>query len=59
MNCTVYEAKVKALISCAVMRSSFVTLFRIYKNGFSHDAAHMKGVHKFTRKYPCVIAKIK
>ena len=42
-DCTIYVAKTKALISCAVTRTADLLLsFRIYaKSRFSHDAAHM------------------
>ena len=41
-DCTIYVAKTKALISCAVTAQLiFVFIFAYAKSRFSHDAAHM------------------
>ena len=37
MRCTIYVAKIKALMSCAVNAHCY----RICKNRLSHDAVHM------------------
>ena len=42
MDCTIYEAKTKALISFAVTAKLIcVFVFACAKNRFSHDAAHI------------------
>ena len=42
MDCTIYLAKRKALISCAVtMQLICVIVFTHAKSMFSHDAVHM------------------
>ena len=46
-DCTIFIAKTKALISCAVT-CAFV--FAYAKSRFSHEAAHMRNCHEFQWK---------
>ena len=60
MNCTIYVAKTKALISFAVTEKLICVFVFAYakKNRFSHDEAHMFSIDMFVyniRYFPTLL----
>ena len=49
MDCTIYIAKTKALISCAVTTQLICIFFKYAKSMFSHDTAQCLFSHVFSK----------
>ena len=47
MDCSIYVAKIKALIGCAVVTLTCVFVFTYAKRRFSHDVAHLEPACNF------------
>ena len=60
MDCSIYVAKTKALISCAVtVQLISVFVFAYAKKRFSHDPAHVIKVFQFVKKFSPHLSKFR